>query len=107
MASALVWYSQLYSKMFEISHQCLFWNLSGVYFTQPSMKAISADIIYAKTKHHTMSEMPPPPQGVPTVAHHCCLLSSCFKHNWIADMYILNSAALTLLPKVFYLSIRS
>ena len=76
MASALVWYSQLYSKMLEISHQCLFWNLSGVYFTQPSMKAISADIIYAKTKHHTMSEMPPPPQGLPIVSHHCCHLSS-------------------------------
>jgi hypothetical protein len=76
MASPLVWYSNIYSKMLEISHQYLFWNLSGVYYSQPMMNPISVGIICAKTKPPTMSEMPPTPQGLPIVSHHCCHLSS-------------------------------
>ena len=33
VASAQVWYAQLYSKMPEISLQCLFWNIAGVYYS--------------------------------------------------------------------------
>ena len=58
--------------------------LSSVFFVtslgsiipQPSMSPISGGIICAITKPPTTSKMSYPPLGVPTVAHHCCLLSS-------------------------------
>ena len=63
-------------------------------------------LCYNKTSHHIWNATP-----TPASAYSCSpllsLLVSCFKHKWIAEMYILNSAALTLFPKVFYLSIRS
>ena len=40
------------------------------------MNPISGGIICAITKPPTTSKMSYPPLGVPTVAHHCCLLSS-------------------------------
>ena len=75
-AAAQVWYPQLYSKMLEISLQCLFVTSLGSIIPQPSMSPISGGIICAITKPPTMSKMPLRPQRVPTVAHYCCLLSS-------------------------------
>ena len=108
VASAQVWYPQLYSKMLEISLHRPFGNLSGVSYSSAIDESLcwGHHLCYNKTSHHIWNATP-----TPASAYSCSpllsLLVSCFKHKWIVEMYILNSAALTLFPKVFYLSIRS
>jgi hypothetical protein len=85
-----------------------FWKLSGIYYSPANDEShfFGHNLCYNKTSHHIWNATP-----TPGSAYSCSpllsLVISCFKHNWIAEMYILNSVALTLFPKVFCLSIRS
>ena len=95
-------------KMLKIFLQCPFGNLSGVSYSSAIDESLcwGHHLCYNKTSHHIWNATPTPASAY-SYSSLLSLLVSCFKHNWIAEMYILNSAALTLFPKVFYLSIRS
>jgi hypothetical protein len=95
-------------KMLKIFLQCPFWKLYGVYYSSAIDESLcwGHHLCHNKTSHHIWNATPTPASAY-SYSSLLSLLVSCFKHNWIAEMYILNSTALTLFPKVFYLSIRS